>query len=81
MRRWRQKPDLSPAPPPQKGKTQADADSLKEKAAPNWRGLCHFMPGAYFSALSVIAMVKAPVGSLVITGSDPPPSKVATVRL
>ena len=33
-----------------------------------------------FSALSVIALVQAPSGILVITGSEPPPIRVATVR-
>jgi hypothetical protein len=36
----------------------------------------------YFAvALSITALVKAPCGSLVMTGSEPPVSKVATVRL
>ncbi|TGE89131.1 hypothetical protein C9418_12255 [Rhizobium sp. SEMIA 4032] len=34
----------------------------------------------YFSAASVISVVKAPEGSLVMTGSEPPPSSVLTVR-
>ena len=33
-----------------------------------------------FSAASVMALVQAPSGSDVITGSDPPASNVATVR-
>lgn len=36
---------------------------------------------SYFSALSVISCVKAPSGSLLMTGSEPPLSSVATVRL
>ncbi len=35
----------------------------------------------YFSASSVTAWVQAPSGSLEMTGSEPPPSRVATVRL
>lgn len=38
------------------------------------------VPGAYFSAALVMSCVKAPLGSLVITGSEPPPSNVLTVR-
>lgn len=34
----------------------------------------------YLRAASVISVVKAPVGSLVMTGSEPPPSSVLTVR-
>ena len=34
----------------------------------------------YLRALSVIACVQAPLGLAVITGSDPPAIKVATVR-
>ena len=36
--------------------------------------------GFYLRALSVIACVQAPLGLAVITGSDPPSIKVATVR-
>ncbi|TCM58314.1 hypothetical protein C8J36_101214 [Rhizobium sp. PP-F2F-G48] len=36
---------------------------------------------AYFRAASVISCVQAPVGSLVMTGSEPPFMRDATVRV
>ena len=43
--------------------------------------LLNIVIGSIFSALSLTAWVQAPVGSLVMTGSDPPDISAATVTL